>query len=82
MLYSESTVSILSECVFGMSEASLWVWSGERGAGEQGIREQGAGIHEKYFIFAIFVIIFGVYKNNVLYLVYYSTHYCGIRGDQ
>jgi hypothetical protein len=44
-------------------------------------RNKGAGIDEKYFFFAIFVIILGAYTNNILYLVNYSTHYCDIRGD-
>jgi hypothetical protein len=50
------------------------------GSRERGIREQGAGIDEKYFIFAIFVIILEAYKNNILYLVNYLIHYRGIRG--
>jgi hypothetical protein len=40
----------------------------ERGAGskEQGIREQGGGIEEKYFMFTIFVTNLEVRKKNLL----------------
>jgi hypothetical protein len=44
------------------------VWSGERGAGsgEQGIREQGAGIDEENLLFVIFVMNLEVQKKKLL----------------
>jgi hypothetical protein len=36
------------------------------GSGEQGIREQGGGIEEKYFMFTIFVMNLEVRKKNLL----------------